>query len=66
MKVDEIKKIKQIALELVGKNFDDVILLYDYKILRRDEKSYWLTSDVRNDRILIEIDNNIITKAYVG
>lgn len=66
MKVDEIKKIKQIALELVGKNFDDVILLYDYKILRRDEKSYWITSDVRNDRILIEIDNNIITKAYVG
>jgi len=55
---------------LIGKTHDEVIRLckdnFDLRLDRKDKDHFVGTCDLRFDRINIEIDNNIITKADIG
>ena len=37
-----------------------------YRVTRRDDESYPMTMDYRLDRINLEIDNGVVTKASIG
>lgn len=38
----------------------------DYRIVREGENSFPITADLKDNRINLEIDDNIVTKAYYG
>lgn len=42
------------------------LMLIPYRITRRDDEHYIVTYDFRFDRINLEIDEGIVTKADVG
>lgn len=39
---------------------------YIIRLSREDDKNYAVTDDVKANRVNLEIDNNLITKAYIG
>jgi len=56
---------------LIGKTELEVIDIlknseFNYRIVRKDENYYVITSDFHTDRLNIEIDNDIVTKIYGG
>ena len=36
------------------------------RVLRRDSNPYIVTADLRTNRVNIEVDNGVVTKAYRG
>jgi len=37
-----------------------------FRVSREDDKTYALSMDFKPNRVNLEIDNNLITKAYLG
>jgi len=62
---------QDLATLMVGLHWNDAKDLtynspYVYRIGKIDDMTYFLTQDVDPNRITIEIENNIVTKATVG
>ena len=63
-----------VAAEVIGMSEADAIQTIEgisseqltYRVTRRDDESYPMTMDYRLDRINLEIDNGVVTKASIG
>ena len=63
-----------VAKEVIGKTESESISLIEgvsseklsARVVRRDDENYAVTMDYRLDRINLEIDGGLVTKAYVG
>ena len=60
---------EEFTKSLVGLTFEEAIdkcESINYRITREDDNNYFVTMDLRFDRINFEIDDNVVTKASIG
>jgi hypothetical protein len=63
-----------VSIEVIGMTEAEAIATIEgvsseqltYRVIRRDGESYPMTMDYRLDRINLEIDNGVVTKASIG
>ncbi len=65
------KKETELTASLIGKTTAKAVSLvkkasFLCRIIRRDKNHFIVTMDLRGDRVNLEIDNNKVTKAYIG
>lgn len=63
--------MEEIIAYLVGRPLKDeetvkVLSGFRVRTVRQDENYFVVTHDLRFDRLNLEVDNGIITKAYIG
>lgn len=74
MQFEPSETAQAVAAEVIGMTEAEAISTIEsvsseeltYRITRRDDESYPMTMDYRLDRINMEIDNGIVTKASIG
>ena len=63
-----------VAVEVIGMSEEDAIQTIEgisseqltARVVRRDDENFAVTMDYRLDRINLEIDNGVVTKASIG
>lgn len=63
--------MEEIITYLIGRHIKDedtvkVLENSKFRIVRRDKDNFIVTMDLRLDRLNLETDDGIITKAYIG
>lgn len=66
--------VTAVSQEVIGMTEEEAIRTIEgvsseeviYRVTRRDEESYPMTMDYRINRINLEIDNGLVTKASIG
>jgi hypothetical protein len=74
MQFEPTETVKAIAAEVIGMTEAEAIATIEgvsseeltYRVVRRDDESYPMTLDYRLDRINLEIDNGLVSKASIG
>jgi hypothetical protein len=74
MQFEPSETVKAIAAEVIGMTEAEAIATIEgvssekltYRVVRRDDESYPMTMDYRLDRINLEIDNGLVSKASIG
>lgn len=70
-KVERINGVQLLLSSIIGKNTKEGKDLanfngYYFVTVRVDGERFFITQELRSDRIQVEIDNGIITKAIIG
>lgn len=74
MQFEPSETVQAIAAEVIGMTETEAIATIEgvsseqltYRVTRRDDESYPMTMDYRLDRINLEIDNGLVSKASIG
>ena len=67
----DLNKDNKFLKYLIGLSTDDASKLclhnlYKVRVTRKDSTNYICTQDLCLDRINLEIDNDVVTKCYIG
>lgn len=74
MQFEPSETAQAVAAEVIGMTEAEAISIIEivsseeltYRVTRRDGESYPMTMDYRLDRINLEINNGVVTKASIG
>ena len=74
MQFEPSETVKAVAVEVIGMTEEQAIQTIEgvsseeltYRVVRRDDESYPMTMDYRINRINLEIDNGLVSKASIG
>ena len=74
MQFEPSETVKAVAAEVIGMTEEQAIQIIEgvsseeltYRVIRRDDESYPMTMDYRINRINLEIDNGLVSKASIG
>ena len=74
MKFEPSETVQAVAAEVIGMTEEQAIQTIEgisseemtYRVVRRDDESYPMTMDYRINRINLEIDNGLVSKASIG
>lgn len=74
MQFEPSETVKAVAAEVIGMTEEQAIQTIEgvsseeltYRVVRRDDESYPMTMDYRINRINLEIDSGLVSKASIG
>jgi hypothetical protein len=74
MQLEPSATTQAVAVEVIGMSEEDAIQTIEgisseqltARVVRRDDENFAVTMDYRLDRINLEIDNGVVTKASIG